>query len=40
MTLAWIAERMYMGAPGHVSCLLNRKPSNQSQAEDEESENR
>ena len=22
MTLAWIAERLHMGAPGHVACLL------------------
>jgi len=25
MTLAWIAERLRMGAPGHVACLLYRK---------------
>lgn len=24
MTLAWIAERLHMGAPGHVACLLHR----------------
>jgi hypothetical protein len=24
MTLAWIAERLRMGAPGHVACLLYR----------------
>ncbi len=24
MTLAWIAERLHMGAPGHVACLLYR----------------
>ena len=22
MTPAWIAERLHMGAPGHVACLL------------------
>ena len=40
MTLAWIGERLYMGAPGHVSCLLYRQASDQSQAEDENSENK
>jgi hypothetical protein len=25
MTLGWIAERLYMGAPGHGSCLLSRE---------------
>jgi hypothetical protein len=25
MTLTWIAQRLCMGAPGHVSCLLYRK---------------
>jgi hypothetical protein len=40
MTLAWIGERRYRGAPGHVSCLLYRKESNQRQAEDESSENK
>jgi len=29
MTLAWIAERLQMGAPGHVSCLLYRKCGNE-----------
>jgi len=24
MTLAWIAERLHMGAPGHVACLFYR----------------
>ena len=24
MTLAWIAARLHMGAPGHVACLLYR----------------
>jgi hypothetical protein len=24
MTLVWIAERLHMGAPGHVSNLLHR----------------
>jgi hypothetical protein len=24
MTLAWIAERLHMEAPGQVACLLNR----------------
>ena len=38
MTLAWIGERLYMGAPGHVSGLLYRKESNQRQAEDENRE--
>ncbi len=28
MTLAWIAERLHMGAPGHVSCLLYRNAWN------------
>jgi len=40
MTLAWIGDRLYMGAPGHVSCLLYRKEGNQRQAEDENSENK
>ena len=40
MTLRWIAERLYMGAPGHVSCLLYRKEINQKQAEREKSENK
>ena len=40
MTLAWIAERLGLGAPGHVACLLYRKGSNEKQAEDENSENR
>ena len=26
MTLSWIAERLRMGTPGHVNCLLYRKP--------------
>ncbi len=25
MTLAWIAERLPMGAPSHAACLLYRK---------------
>ena len=40
MTLRWIAERLFMGAPGHVSCLLYRKENHQRQAEDENSENK
>jgi hypothetical protein len=37
MTLAWIARRLQMGAPNHVSCLLYRtKP----EAGDGESENK
>ena len=40
MTLAWIGHHLYMGAPGHVSCLLYRKESNQKQGEDENSENK
>ena len=40
MTLAWIGDRLYMGAPGHVSCLRYRKAGNQTQAEDENSENK
>ncbi len=40
MTLVWPAERLYMGAPGHVSCLLYRNESNQSQAGEENSENK
>ena len=40
MTLAWIAERLGLGAPGHVACLLYRKGSNEKQAEDENSENK
>jgi putative transposase len=40
MTLVWIAERLCMGAPGHVSCLLYRKERQQDQGEDEQSENR
>ena len=24
MTLAWIAERLHIGAPGHVACLPYR----------------
>jgi hypothetical protein len=35
MTLAWIAERLHRGAPGHVACLLY--PNNQ---EAEGSENK
>ena len=40
MTLAWIGERLYIGAPGLVSCLLYRKESNQRRAEDQNSENK
>ncbi len=40
MTLAWIAQRLYMGAPGHVSCLLYRKERNQAEAGDGNSENK
>jgi len=40
MTLVWIAERLHMGVPGHVSCLLYRKESHQRQGEDENSENK
>jgi hypothetical protein len=40
MTLAWIGHHLYMGAPGHVSCLLYRKESNQKQGEDENGENK
>jgi hypothetical protein len=32
MTLAWIAERLRMGAPGHVACLLYRKHDEHEQA--------
>ena len=24
MTLAWIADRLHMGAPSHLACLLYR----------------
>jgi hypothetical protein len=40
MTLAWIGERLSMGAPGHVSCLLYRKATAEGQAEDENAENK
>ena len=40
MTLAWIGDRLYLGAPGYVSCLPYRKEGNQRQAEDENSENK
>ena len=30
MTLAWIAERLHMGAPTHVACLLYREKKNAS----------
>jgi len=40
MTLAWIAERLQMGAAGHVSCLLYRAQHSQKQAQDENSENK
>ena len=33
MTLAWIAERLRMGAPGHVACLLYRKHDEQAGSE-------
>ena len=43
MTLAWIAQRLHMGTPGHVSCLLYRKGPNLGKgnyANGEESENK
>ena len=33
MTLAWIAERLRMGTPGHVCCLLFRKDKNEAGSE-------
>ena len=38
MTLAWIAERLCMGAPGQVSCLLYRTERNQTEAGNVDSE--
>jgi hypothetical protein len=32
MTLAWIAERLHMGVPTHVACLLYREKKNASNA--------
>jgi hypothetical protein len=29
MTLAWIADRLQMGSPGHLSCLLYRRTETQ-----------
>jgi hypothetical protein len=34
VTLAWIARRVQMGAPGHVSCLLYRKERTEAEAGD------
>ena len=34
IALTWIADRLHMGAPGHVACLLYR--SNQDAAERED----
>ena len=36
MTLAWISERLHMGAPGHVSCLLYRKEADKTNSEESE----
>jgi len=33
MTLAWIAERLRMGTPGHVCCLLFRQDKNEEGSE-------
>ena len=33
-TLAWIAARLHMRTPGHLSCLLWRKDSNQVEPSD------
>jgi putative transposase len=40
MTLAWIAQRLHMGAPGHVSCLLYRNEKTDSEGGEENSENK
>lgn len=33
MTLAWIAQRLRMGSPGHVACLLYRREENEDATE-------
>jgi len=33
MTLAWIAEHLFMGAPTHVACLLHRKNRSEQNSE-------
>jgi hypothetical protein len=33
MTLAWIAERLRMGAPGHLAYLLYRKAEQENSSE-------
>ncbi len=38
MTLAWIAKRLQMGAPGQVSCLLYRNERNPTEANEGKSE--
>jgi hypothetical protein len=33
MTLAWIARRLYMGAPSHLACLLYRNGKKEQKSE-------
>jgi hypothetical protein len=40
MTLEWIAQRLHMGASGHVTCLLYRQERNEAEGGDGNSENK